>query len=75
MIQENKYCSDVIKKSFNKELVITIKDKEDFENSTKCWICHNYYIDNDIKIRDNFYVTEKYRGSAQNYAITRQLQS
>ena len=36
MIEESKYCSDVIKKHFNKELVMTKKDNEDFENSTKC---------------------------------------
>ena len=33
MIEESKYCSDVMKKHFNKELVITKKDNEDFENS------------------------------------------
>ena len=38
MIEESKYCSDVMKKHFNKELVITREDNEDFENSTKCWI-------------------------------------
>ena len=37
MIEESKYCSDVMKKHFNKELVMTKKDNEDFENSTKCW--------------------------------------
>ena len=41
MIEETKYCSDLIKKHFNKELVMTKKDNEDFENSTKCWICDN----------------------------------
>ena len=28
MIEESKYCNDVMKKHFNKELVITKKDKE-----------------------------------------------
>ena len=36
VIEESKYCTDVMKKHFTKELVMT---KEDFENSTKCWIC------------------------------------
>ena len=39
MIEESKYCSDVMKKHFNKELVMTKKDNEDFESCTKCWIC------------------------------------
>ena len=60
MIEENKYCSNVIKKHFNKEPVVTKKDKEDFENCTKCWIC-----DNDNKVRDHCHITGKYRGSAR----------
>ena len=40
MLEESKYCGDVIKK-FNKEFAISKKDDEDFENSTKCWICNN----------------------------------
>ena len=62
MIKESKYCSDVMKKHFNKELVMTKKDNEDFENSTKCWICDNDYIDNDIKVRDSCHIIGKYRG-------------
>ena len=41
-----------------------MKDFEDFENSTKCWICENDYIDTDVKIRDHCHITGKYRGSA-----------
>ena len=36
MIDESKYCRNVMKKKFNKELVMTTKDNEDFGNSTKC---------------------------------------
>ena len=43
---------------------MTKKENEDFKNFTKCWICDNYYIDNDVKIRDHCDITEKYRGSA-----------
>ena len=32
MIEENKHCTDIIKKHFNKELVMTKEDDEDFEN-------------------------------------------
>ena len=58
MIKESKYCTDIMKKHFNKELVMTKKDNEDFKNSTKCWIC-------DVKVRDNFHITGKYRTSMQ----------
>ena len=46
-----------MKKHFNKELVLTKKGHEDFENSTKCWIC-------DFKVRDYYHITGKYRVSA-----------
>ena len=64
MIEESKYCSDVVQKHLNKELVMTKKDNEDFENSTKCWICDSDYIDNDVKVRDHCHITGKNRVSA-----------
>ena len=36
MIEESKYFSDMIKKYFNKKLLMIRKDDEDFENSSKC---------------------------------------
>ena len=64
MIEESKYCSDVMKKHFNKELVMTKEDNEYFKNSTKCWICDNDYVDNDVKVRDHCHIRGKYRGPA-----------
>ena len=64
MIEESKYCSNVMKKHFNKELVMTKEDNEEFENSTKCWICDSVYIDTDVKVRHHCHITGKYRGSA-----------
>ena len=63
MIEESKYCSDVLKKHFNKELLMTEEDNEGFENSTKCWTCDNSYVDDDVKVRDHCHITGKYRGS------------
>ena len=39
----------MIKNLSNKEIVMTKEDNDDFENSTKCWICGNDYLDNDVK--------------------------
>ena len=64
MIKESKYCSEVMKKHFNKELVMTEEDNKDFENSTKCWICDNYYVDDDVTVRDHCHITGKYWVSA-----------
>ena len=62
-IEESKYCSHVMNKHFNKELLMTEKDNEDFKNSTKRWIYYNDYVDGDVKVRDNCHITGKYRGS------------
>ena len=35
MIEKSKYYTDIIKKHFNKELLMTKKDNKDFENSAK----------------------------------------
>ena len=64
MIEGSIYYSEVRKKHFHKELVMTKEDNEDHVNSTKCWICGNDYVDNIIKVRYHFHVTGKYRGSA-----------
>ena len=64
MIEESKYCSDMMKRHFNKEFAMSKKDIEDFENSTKFWICDNDYSDNDVKVRDHCHITGKYRGYA-----------
>ena len=38
MKEESKYCNDVMKKHFNKELMMTKEDNENFENCAVCWI-------------------------------------
>ena len=60
MIEASKYYSDVMKNHFNKEFVMTKKDNEDFENSTKCWIFDNAYFDGDAKVEDHCHITGKY---------------
>ena len=62
LIKESKYCSDAMKKYFNKESVMTKEDNGDFKNSTKSWISENVYVDNDVKVRDHCFITGKYRG-------------
>ena len=67
MIEESKYCSDVMKKKLSKELVMTKEDNEDFENSIKCFICDNDYIDGDVKVRDHCHNIGKYRSSVHRH--------
>ena len=63
MIEESKYCNYAMKKHFNKKFVMTKKYNKDFENSTKCWICDNAYVDSDVKVSDHCHITRKYRDS------------
>ena len=53
-----------MKELFNKELLMTKEDNEDFKNSTKCGICDNHSVDIDVKVRDHCHITGKYIGSA-----------
>ena len=62
--KKSEYCSGVMKNYFDKDLLVTKEDNEYFKNSTKCWICNNDYVDNDVKVRDHSDITRKYRGSA-----------
>ena len=64
MIEKSEYCTDVMKKYFSKELVMTKKDNKDFKNYFSCWIYDNDYVDNEVKVRDHCHITGKYRGSA-----------
>ena len=53
MVEKSKYCSDVMKKHFNKKLVMTKKDNQDFKNSARCSICDNDCVYGNVKVRDN----------------------
>ena len=50
-----------MKNYFNKELVMTKEDNEDFDNPTNFSICDNNHIDTDVKVRDHCHITGKYR--------------
>ena len=59
MVKESKYCSRVIKKHFNKELVMTKEDDNTFESSTKYLNCNNIFIESTFKVRDHCQITGK----------------
>ena len=46
---------------------MTKEVNENFQNSTKCWICDNDYINNDVKRRHLCHIAGKYTGSAHRY--------
>ena len=55
---ETDYYKKVIKKHFNKNLVISEKDEQIFQSSNKCWICDKLFDIGDNKVRETI-VTEQ----------------
>ena len=64
MLEEVKYCKNIMKKEFNKQLITTDNDELSFKLEQKCHICEESYKDKDIRVRDHCHITGKYRGSA-----------
>ena len=62
-ISEHSYCRSVMKKHFNKNLVITVDEEEEFERNNSCWICGKLIDIDDNKVSDHCHITGKYRGS------------
>ena len=60
---EYSYCRSVMKKHFNKNLVMSVDDQKEFEKSCICWICGRLIENSDNKVRDRCHITGKYRGS------------
>ena len=54
MLEEVEYCKAVIKKHFNKSLVMTEVDEQHFKSMD----------DKDVRVRDHCHITGKFRGSA-----------
>ena len=53
-----------MKKHFNKDVVMTTEQNEEFERANICWICGNLIDIGGNKIRDHCHITGKYRGAA-----------
>ena len=64
MLEEVKYCKAVIKKHFNKPLIMTEDDEQRFRTMDGCHICGEKYTDKDVRVRDHCHITGKFRGSA-----------
>ena len=67
MIEESKYRPDMMKKHFNKELVMTREDKEDFQNCTNYLIFDNVCVEVFVKVRAHFHKNGTYGAAANRY--------
>ena len=45
ILKEFEYCKKVMKKHFNKNLIMTEKEEEEFQSSNMCWICEKLIED------------------------------
>ena len=61
ILEEYEYCRIVMKKHFNKYLIMT-EEEEQFQSSNICWICER--LIEDEKVRDHCHITGKFRGAA-----------
>ena len=64
ILKEVKVCKDIIKKNFNEPTIMTIKDENDFLESTNCHICGEEYEEGCVPHRDACQLTGKYLGSS-----------
>ena len=62
-VKEYQYCRKVMKKHFNKNLIMS-EEEEEFQSSNTCWICEKLIDNDDEKVRDHCHVTGKFRGAA-----------
>ena len=63
MSYEVNYCKKVTRNNFNKPLKMTNEDEQPFKQTDKCHICNKKYSAKDVRVRDHFHITGKYRGS------------
>ena len=54
----------MVKKHFNKNLIMSAKEEERFQLSNICWIRNKLFDIADTKVRDHCHVSGKYRGAA-----------
>ena len=52
ILKEYEYCKKVMKKHFNKNLIMTEKEEENFQSSNRCWICEKL-IENELAMSCN----------------------
>ena len=64
IIKECKYCKKVMKKRFNKNLIISEEEEHLFQQSNSCSICKRLIDNDNEKVTDYCHVIRKFRGAA-----------
>ena len=64
ILKEYDYCNEILKKYFNKNLIMSPHEEEIFQLCNKCWICNKLFDTMDEKVRDRCHISGKFRGAA-----------
>ena len=54
----------MIKRHFNKNLIMLVEDEKRFQLTNSSWICDKLFDVGDDKVRNHCHITGKYRGAA-----------
>ena len=54
ILKEYKYCKNIMKKHFNKNLIMSEEEEHLFQQSNSCWICEKLIDHDDEKVRDHW---------------------
>ena len=78
ILKEFEYCKKVMKKHFNKNLIMSEEEEHLFQQSNSCWICKKLIDNDEEKVRDHCHVTGKFRGAAHwncniNFQLTKKV--
>ena len=52
-----------MKKYFNKNLITSGEEEQQFQSSNICWICEKLIDDGDEKVRDHCHIIGRFRGA------------
>ena len=78
ILKEYKYCKNIMKKHFNKNLIMSEEEEYLFQQSNSCWICKKLIIHDDEKVKDHCHISGKFRGVAHwrcniNFQLTKKI--
>ena len=78
ILGEYDYFKRIMKKHFNKNLIMSAEEEEKFQLSNGCLICDKLFDVGDDKVRDHCHITGKYRGVAHwsynvNFKLSKKL--
>ena len=64
ILSEYEYCKSVMRDHFNKNLIMSMEEKEVFQKANKCCICGKLFELIDEKVRHHCHISSKFRGAA-----------